>query len=116
MFDALVATFTDPRLEPDLEATMWSLVNVFHRRIDRMERELNGNETAQRNSQREQDGSEVRSVELERLISEGLTLLERRNSFEFLRDTTAELYGSTVVPFGGRALAQWSIAPCSPRQ
>jgi hypothetical protein len=93
MFDALVATLSDTRLEPDLQALLWSIVNVFHRRIDRIERELDSNETAQRASQRTQDGSEVRSVELERLVAEGLTLLERRNSFEFLRDGAAELFG-----------------------
>src|SRR5688572_32307443 len=40
MFDALVATLSDTRLEPDLHALLWSLVNVFHRRIDRIEREI----------------------------------------------------------------------------
>jgi hypothetical protein len=93
MFDALVATLSDTRLEPDLHALLWSLVNVFHRRIDRIERDLDDNERAQRSGQREQDGSEVRSVELERLVAQGLTLIERRNSFEFLRDAAAELYG-----------------------
>jgi hypothetical protein len=93
MFDALVATLSDTRLEPDLHALLWSLVNVFHRRIDRIERDLDDNERAQRTGQREQDGSEVRSVELERLVAQGLTLIERRNSFEFIRDAAAELYG-----------------------
>ena len=93
MFDALVATLSDTRLEPDLLALLWSIVNVFHRRIDTIERELDANEIAQRSSQREQDGSEVRSLALERLIAHGLTLIERRNSFEFLRDAAAELYG-----------------------
>ncbi len=93
MFDALVATLSDTRLEPDLHALLWSIVNVFHRRIDRLERDLDANETAQRASQHEQDGSEIRSLELERLVAQGLTLIERRNSFEFIRDTAAELYG-----------------------
>src|SRR5581483_9278082 len=92
MFDALVATLSDTRLEPDLQGLLWSIVNVFHRRIDRIERELDSNETAQRASQRAQDGSEVRSLELERLVAEGLTLIERRNSFQFLRDGAAELF------------------------
>ncbi len=91
-YDALVATLSDTRLEPDLEVLLWSIVNVFHRRIDRIEQELDKNETAQRTSQREQDGSEVRSVELERLIREGLTLIERRNCMEFMRDGAAELF------------------------
>ena len=93
MFDALVATLSDTRLEPDMHALLWSVVNVFHRRINRIERDLDANESAQRMGQREQDGSEVRSVELERLVAQGLTLIERRNSFEFIRDAAAELYG-----------------------
>jgi hypothetical protein len=92
VFDALVATLSATHLEPDLPPLLWALVNVFHRRIDTIERLLDGNETAQRRSQSAQDGSEVRSVELERLIAQGLTLIERRNSFEFMRDSAAELF------------------------
>jgi hypothetical protein len=92
IFDALVAGFTDTRLEPDLDDTLWSMVHVFHRASNRIERELDDNEQAQRRSQREQDGSEVRSVELERLTAEGLTLLERRSVFELMRDQAAEHY------------------------
>ena len=89
IFDALVSTFTDTRLEPDLEDLLWSTVNLFHRANLRIERELDDNEQGQRRSQTEQDGSEVKSVELERLTAEGQTLLERRSTFEFLRDQSA---------------------------
>ena len=74
IFDALVATLSDTRLEPDLTDLLWSVVNIFHRQIDRIERVLDANETDQRHSQRAQDGSEIRSVELERLVAQGLTL------------------------------------------
>src|ERR1700745_2701434 len=53
IFDALVATLSDTRLEPDLEDLLWSTVNLFHRATDRIERQLDDNEQAQRNSQRE---------------------------------------------------------------
>ena len=36
IFDALVATLSDTRLEPDLPDLLWSVVNLFHRRIERM--------------------------------------------------------------------------------
>ena len=81
IFDALISTLEDTRLEPDLEDLLWGQVNLFHRAAERIERELDDNEQAQKRSQREQDGSEVRSVELERLTAEGLTLIERRNAF-----------------------------------
>jgi hypothetical protein len=92
IFDALIATLRDTRLEPDLENLLWSTVNLFHRAADRVQRELDDNEDAQKRSQKEQDGSEIRSVELERLIAEGLTLIERRNSMELFRDLAADQF------------------------
>jgi hypothetical protein len=90
IFDALIVSLRDTRIEPDLEDLLWSTVNLFHRAGERVERQLDGNEQAQRRSQTEQDGSEIRSVELERLIAEGLTLVERRNCMELFRDQAAE--------------------------
>ena len=90
IFDALVATLSDTRLEPDLADLLWSTVNLFHRAAGRVQRELDDNEDAQKRSQKEQDGSEIRSVELERLLAEGITLIERRNSMEFFRDVAAD--------------------------
>ncbi|AVA25810.1 DUF2493 domain-containing protein [Rhizobium sp. NXC24] len=105
IFDALFEMLGDTRLEPDLEDLLWSAVNLFHRAGERIQRELDRNEEAQRTGQREQDGSEVKSVELERLIAEGITMLERRNSFEFMRDFAADLFeaqtGSTWRPRTG---------------
>ncbi len=92
IFDALVSSLSDTRLEPDLEDLLWSTVNVYHRAAERIERELDDNEQAQKRGQREQDGSEVRSVELETLIAEGITLIERRNAFELMRDQAAALF------------------------
>ena len=95
----------DTRLEPDLDDLLWSTVNLFHRATGRIERELDDNEQAQRRSQREQDGSEVKSVELERLTAEGQTLIERRDAFELMRDQAAEHFerhaGSSWRPRNG---------------
>jgi hypothetical protein len=90
ILDALVATLSDTRLEPDLEDVLWQATNLFHRMATRVERDLDANEQAQRRSQREQDGSEIRSVELETLIADGLSLIERRNAWEAMRDLAAE--------------------------
>lgn len=92
MFDALVSTLADTRLEPDLDDLAWALTNLFHRAVGRCERQLDDNEHAQRRSQSEQDGSEIRSVELERLTAEGLSLIERRDAMEFFRDQAADVY------------------------
>ncbi|SNS97215.1 DUF2493 domain-containing protein [Sphingopyxis indica] len=92
IFDALVGTLADTRLETDLDDLLWSTVNLFHRSAERVERELDDNEQAQRRSQREQDGSEVTSVELESLLAQGLTLIERRDAHELMRDVASDLY------------------------
>lgn len=105
IFDALVSTLEDTRLEPDLDDLLWSTVNLFQRATGRIEHELDDNERAQRRSQREQDGSEVKSVELERLTAEGQTLLERRDAFELMRDQAADHFerhtGSSWRPRAG---------------
>ena len=105
IFDALVATLGDTRLEPDLGEILWSTVNLFHRATDRIERSLDDNEQGQRRGQREQDGSEVKAVELERLTAEGQTLVERRNAMELFRDVAADQFerhtGSTWRPRSG---------------
>jgi hypothetical protein len=80
-------------------------VNLFHRDVSRIERELDDNKHVKKRSQKEQDGSEIRSVELERLTAEGQTLIERRNSMEFFRDQAAEQFdrhtGSAGRPRSG---------------
>ena len=105
IFDALIATLQDTRLEPDLDDLLWSTVNLFHRACQRIGRELDDNEQAQRRGQKEQDGSEVKSVELERLTAEGQTKIERRDAFELMRDQAAEHFqrhtGSSWRPRSG---------------
>ena len=92
--NAITDLLTGTRLEDDLPDLLWSYVNLFHRQADRISRQLDDNEQQQRRSQTEQDGTEVKSVELERLISLGLSLTERRNAFEYLRDAAAEHYAA----------------------
>ncbi len=60
MFEAMSSLLTGTRLEDDLPDLLWSLVNVLHRKTDRISRSLDDNAVAQRRSQGEQDGSEVR--------------------------------------------------------
>ena len=94
VFDALVSTFTETRLEHDLDEVLWSQVNLFHRAGERIARRLDDNEQAQKRSQRDQDGSEIRSVELEQLLAEGGALIDRRDAFETMRDLAAEHFES----------------------
>ena len=113
IFDALVATLGDTRLEPDLEDLLWSTVNLFHRAADRLQRELDRNEDAQKRSQAEQDGSEIRSVELERLLAQGQALIERRDSMERFRDHAADGFerhtGSAWRPRAGSLVSHRTL-------
>lgn len=92
-------------LEDDLDDLLWSFVNLFHRRLAFLERVLDDNEAAQKRSAAEQDFSEVRSVELERLVARGGALIARRDAFEGLREQACGLYeaqtGSAWRPRAG---------------
>ena len=105
LFDILAGAFRDTSLEPDLDELFWHLTDLFHKKAARAQRQLDGNEDRQRKSQDEQDGSEVRSVELESLIAQGQSLIERREAFEHIRDLAAERYeaetGSAWRPRAG---------------
>lgn len=92
MFDGLAGCLIETRIEPDLEDLLWNLVNLFHRTGERIERTLDDNEQLQRRLQREQDGSEIRSVELEKATREGISLIERRDVMEFFREAAADQF------------------------
>jgi hypothetical protein len=96
LFDLIAGAMQDTRLEADLDDLLWHLTDLFHKKAARIQRLLDENEDKQRASQDEQDGSEVKSVELERLTLLGGTLLERREVFEHLRDLAAEHYDLTT--------------------
>lgn len=104
-FDAVISALSDTGLEPDLDELLWATVNTFHRAATRLERQLDDNEQAQQRLQREQDGTEVKSVELERRTFEGETLSGRRDALELMRDQAAERYehqtGSAWRPRNG---------------
>jgi len=113
IFDALAATLENTRLEPDFEDLLWSLTNLFHRTAARVDRDLDDNEQAQKRSQREQDGSEIRSVELEALTAQGVTLIERRNAYELMRDIAADHFethiGQTWRPHSGSRISHRTL-------
>ena len=105
LFDILGGALRDTSLEPELNDIFWHVTDLFHKKAARVQRQLEDNEDRQKKSQDEQDGSEVRSVELERLILDGQALLERREAFEHIRDLAAEHYeaetGSAWRPRAG---------------
>lgn len=110
LFEIFDGMLGDTRLEPDLPDLLWNLADLFHRKAARVERALDDNEDRQRAAQKLQDGSEIRSVELEKLIAAGLSLIERRNAFEILRDRAGGHYeahtGSAWLPRSGSLVSR----------
>jgi len=104
--EGVTTLFEESRLEDETSSVLWQVINVFHRRIERAEKDLDANELEQRRLQMEQDGSEIKSTELEDATTSGQNLVETRNVFEVIRDQLADMYqvhtGSTWRPAGGR--------------
>jgi len=92
MFDALDVCLSDSPLEEDRDGLLWGLVNLFHRATERLDQKLDDNTVSQQSAQQHQDGSEVKAVELERLIARGQALSGRHEALETLRDLAAEQF------------------------
>ncbi len=105
LFGILAGAFRDTKLETDLEDLLWGLTDLFHKKAARVQALLDENGGRQKRSAEEQDGSEVRSVELERLLLQGEELIERHNAIEELRNLAAERFeaesGSAWRPRAG---------------
>ena len=109
--EALEALFAGTRLEDDADDLFWAFVNLFHRKAERIERELDTNEQAQRKSQLEQDGSEVKSVELERLTAQGVEPDRTAQRLRILpRSRRPPVRGRRPARCGARKSARWSTA------
>ncbi|MDX2263456.1 MAG: DUF2493 domain-containing protein [Hyphomicrobiales bacterium] len=113
IFELLEDGFAGTKLERDIEDLLRAVADLFHRKLERVERQLGNNEDRQRECQREQDGSEVQSVKLERLLDQGQTILERRSIFEGMRDKAAELFeartGSAWRPRAGSHISRATL-------
>lgn len=88
LFAAIADNFSDTGLEGELEDLAWSLVDVVHRKVDRVQRRLDDNELKQRDLHDQQDGSEVMSTQLEDATDKGRFEEAKRDAFERLREYT----------------------------
>ncbi len=71
---------------------LWGFVNTLDAQTQRLDRAADKLIPGIREMQREQDGSEIRSRELELATDRAENLTARRDAFEVLRDTAAEAY------------------------
>ena len=71
---------------------LWGFVNALDAQTQRLDRAADRLIPGIRDLQREQDGSEIRSRELELATDRAQNLSDRRDAFEQLRDAAAEAY------------------------
>ena len=104
-FREITDVFTGTALATDLEPLLWGLVNLFHRQALRLQSERHRNEEVIRTLMREQDGTEIADVELQKAQSRHEHASEREIAFEFMRNHAADLYeaeiGSPWLPRAG---------------
>jgi hypothetical protein len=109
-FNGFAAMFEDTSSAPDIEPMQWLFVYAFHRRLQRLEIDLDDNAARQRRSQAEQDGSEIKSGELETLVAKGKALSRRRDTLEQAREYAAHLFliasGRPWQPTAGSKIAK----------
>ena len=98
------------QLADERESLLWGFVNALHAQVQRLDRGIDKIAPEMKDLQREQDGSEIKSCELERLTDRVQNLGDRRDAFETMRDLAAEGYrtetGDTWRPRNGSHSSQ----------
>ncbi len=94
LMQTMADLFHDTRLEDETEEMLWSVVNGFHRRTSHIQKKLNDNADKIKDANRQYDGSEIRDVEMQKLIAEGRSFEEHRNAFELMRDRASEHFAA----------------------
>ena len=98
------------QLADERESLLWGFVNALHAQVQRLDRGIDKIAPEMKDLQREQDGSEIKSCELERLTDKVQNLGDRRDAFETMRDLAAEGYraetGDTWRPRNGSHSSQ----------
>ena len=80
------------QLADERESLLWGFVNTLHAQVQRLDRGIDKIAPEMKDLQREQDGSEIKSRELELLTDRVRNLGDRRDAFEAMRDLAAEGY------------------------
>ena len=80
------------QMADERESLLWGFVNMLHAQTQRLDRAVDKLSPELRDLQREQNGSEIKSRELELVTDRAQNLGDRRDAFETLRNTAAEAY------------------------
>ena len=82
------------QLADERESLLWGFVNMLDGQVRRLDRAADRLMPELRDLQRAQDGTEIKSRELELTTARAQNLTDRRDAFEIMRDTVAEQYRS----------------------
>ena len=98
------------QLADERESLLWGFVNALHAQVQRLDRGIDKIAPEMKDLGQEQDGSEIKSRELELLTDRVQNLGDRRDAFETMRDLAAEGYraetGDTWRPRHGSHSSQ----------
>ena len=98
------------QLADERESLMWGFVNMLDAQTQRLDRAADRLLPDLRDLQRAQDGTEIKSRELELTTARAQNLTDRRDAFEIMRDEAAEAYragtGSLWRPRRGSHVSQ----------
>ena len=98
------------QLADERECLLWGFVNTLHAQVQRLDRGIDKIAPEMKDLGQEQDGSEIKSRELELLTDRVRNLGDRRDAFEAMRDLAAEGYrtetGDTWRPRNGSHSSQ----------
>ena len=98
------------QLSDERESLLWGFVNMLDAQTQRLDRAADRLMPDLRDLQREQDGTEIKSRELELITDRAQNLSARRDAFEKMRDAAAEDYltatGSIWRPRSGSHTSQ----------
>ena len=98
------------QLSDERESLLWGFVNTLHAQVQRLDRGIDKIAPEMKDLGQEQDGSEIKSRELELLTDRVQNLGDRRDAFEAMRDLAAEGYraetGETWRPRNGSHSSQ----------
>ena len=80
------------QLADERESLLWGFVNMLDSQTNRLDRAADRLMPELRDLQRAQDGTEIKSLELEMTTHRAQCLTDRRDAFETMRDEAAEAY------------------------
>ena len=84
------------QIADERESLLWGIVNCFDAQTRRLDRAADRLMPELRDLERAQDGTEIKSLELETITHRAQNLGNRRDAFETMRDTLADAYLATT--------------------